>query len=67
MIVRVKLKKDIVIKAGTIFESAPVETVRGRDHVSHIVGFGRDSFGEFAVCVDPHDDPKITKWFEVIE
>ena len=64
---KVRLKKDIVIKAGTVFETAPVKTERiGDGHVAHIFGLSKDTSGEISYCIES-DDPDLQDWFEVLE
>lgn len=60
------LKKDIVIPAGTEFDSVgvAVKTVRTPGmHVRHTIGFGPNTFGELMVG---HEigDPGFDEWFE---
>ncbi|HCY85922.1 MAG TPA: hypothetical protein DHV36_12375 [Desulfobacteraceae bacterium] len=60
-----RLKKDIVIPAGTILGTAPAKTIRhGGDHFECTVGLTDDSFGSFTYCVD---DPALSDWFEDVE
>jgi hypothetical protein len=62
-----RLKKDIVIKAGTIFDTAPKKTTRhGNDHFNCVVGLTNDSAGFFNYCID-EDDKELTEWFEDVE
>lgn len=57
-----RLKKDIVIPAGTILNRAPTKTERvGDDHFDCVVGLTDDSTGFFTYCVD---DPALSDWFE---
>lgn len=63
---RARLKKDIVIKAGTVFEAAPVMTTRDDSHVEHVIGLGKDTAGSLIFSVDKFSDPKIGQWFEIL-
>jgi hypothetical protein len=64
---QVKLKKDIVIKAGTIFYTAPTKVERYDDsHFEHTIGLTDDTSGSLTYYVDK-DDPKIKEWFETID
>lgn len=57
-----RLKKDIVIPAGTIMKQAPSKTERfGDDHFSCTVGLTDDSCGFLEYCLD---DPALSDWFE---
>jgi hypothetical protein len=48
------LLKDIVIPAGTKFETAPLEVSRCHEgHVSHIVGLSKDTSGDLTYYVGP--------------
>jgi len=62
-----KLKKDIVIPAGTVFqccENMVLEAVR--DTYTTSIGLTKDSDGEFVYSIDP-DDPALDDWFEDIK
>jgi len=60
-----RLKKDIIIPAGTIMSQAPRKTVRhGNDHFSCTVGLSPDSSGLFEYCID---DPGLSEFFEDVE
>jgi len=56
------LLQDIVIKAGTVFETAPWKTTRCEDHFSHVIGLTDDTSGDLCYYIDP-DDPKMKEWF----
>lgn len=59
-----RLKKDIIIHAGTIMNIAASKTVRhGQDHFSCTIGLSSDSSGSFEYCID---DPKLDEFFEDI-
>lgn len=64
--VRVKLKKDILIPAGTILDDAPRTLAMCRGHVEAIIGLTDDSSGTMLYFVDP-DDPALDEWFEVLD
>ena len=62
------LKKDIIIKAGTVFSC---EDGRKSSYVTHnysaLVGLTKDSCGEMMYGVDKDDD-KLDEWFmELLE
>ena len=62
-----KLKKDIVIKAGTIFECIDGHTHQyAQDCYSTIFGLGKDSSGEVVYKGILDDDKMREKWFEEI-
>jgi hypothetical protein len=57
------LKKDIVIPAGTIFESAPEKREYWSRHAEYIFDIGPDNCGTVTVPVEPND-PYFSEWFE---
>ena len=57
------LKRDIVIKAGTVFDEAPNFTERTiPGHYMTTVGLTKDSSGDFDYFIDPND-PELEDWF----
>ena len=71
-----RLKKDIVIPAGTIFDDASEEKVRyGDDVIYHTVGLTKNSSGDFFYALDGEEQedgslnlmPELKKWFERID
>ena len=60
-----RLKKDIVIPAGTIFDdNVAIKTARmPNSHVEHILGFGANATGHLVVG---HEigDTEFDEWFE---
>lgn len=63
---QVKLKKDIVIPAGTVFHNAPVRSERSPLHVEHILGLTKDSTGSLIYFLEPLDQT-LAEYFEVLE
>ena len=66
---QVRLLKDIVIPAGTIFNHLPFKSqteICDDEHFEFIVGLTKDSYGTLVYCVDGEDDPEIKKWFEPV-
>ena len=62
------LKKDIVIKAGTVFESIDVHTHTFVAYCySALFGLGKDSSGEIVYKGIGVDDKMREEWFEEIE
>lgn len=59
-IMKVKLLKDILIPAGTIFEQAPTTVRYSSPHAEYIIGFGDDSCGSLIVPIEPESE----EWFE---
>lgn len=61
------LLKDIVIPAGTKFETAPVKTERaGEGHVSAIIAMSPDTSGEIVYFAGPPgsaEREQLTEWF----
>ena len=47
-----RLKKDIIIPAGTIFKKAPTKTERQGNHIDTLFEFNKDSIGFFTCCLD---------------
>ena len=62
MSVRYRLKKDIVIPAGTVFGQAPTKKVMNGPHIEHILGLTKDTSGSLIYALD--DDPSLDEWFE---
>lgn len=65
---RLRLKKDIVIKAGTIMDSAGVAAITKRNpsaFVSHLIGFGPNATGELLIGQEVGDDA-FDQWFEEV-
>lgn len=60
---KVKLLKDIIIPAGTIFNDAPTKTTRCNGHVECLVGLTDDSCGSFVYDM-LSDKENISEWFE---
>ena len=53
------LIKDIVIPAGTVFDSAPSKTERfAGSHIQAIIGLSKDSSGSIEYCLDDMDNEK---------
>ena len=70
---KVRLKQDIVIKAGTVFDTAPVQTVRAIDgFVEHTfaVGDSANTYGSLVYFVgakDTEERKEVSDFFEEIE
>ena len=63
---KVRLKRDILIPAGTILDDAPRRIELCKGHVEHIVGLTKDSAGSLIYFVDP-DDKALAEWFEILD
>ena len=63
---KVRLKRDIIIPAGTIFDDAPRRIDMAPGHVQHIIGLTDDSSGSLIYYFDPRD-PCLGEWFESID
>lgn len=60
------LKRDILIKAGTVFEGAPLKAERyGKGWVEHVIGLSNDSHGSLTYCIERGDDA-LKEWFKII-
>jgi hypothetical protein len=69
---KLRLKKDIVIKAGAIFESVDNETRKYyHDNYGHIFGLTKDTSGEIIYgiygTVNGVLGKQSSKWFEKVE
>lgn len=57
-----KLKKDIVIPAGTEFSAAPKLTRRHSEHLETIIAIGPDNCGSLVIPVE--DDEHFRELFD---
>lgn len=55
------LKKDIVIKKGTLFVPAPYITKRNSEHFETNIGLTKNSCGVFTYCIDEKEE--LEEWF----
>lgn len=63
---KLRLKKQIVIPAGTIFDDSVPESISfGDDTFEHVIGFGKNASGSLFVGAEPHD-AEFQEWFETI-
>jgi len=58
-----RLKKDIVIPAGTIFKEAPLQIQYMEGCYTYSLGLTKDSHGDIIYCVDEADSD-LLEWFE---
>jgi hypothetical protein len=66
---KLKLKRDIVIPAGTVMSSDGVPTKTTRDplaFVAHLIDFGKNATGEIMIGHEV-GDPEFDEWFEVVK
>ena len=64
---KMKLKKDIVIPAGTIFNNCDGCSVHyGEENYETIIGLTENSFGTLVYSMEPMDK-KVSEWFEEVE
>lgn len=62
-----RLRKDIVIPAGTLMRTAPQKTERyGYNHVETTIALTNDMIAEFHVCLELLDD-RLDEYFEFQE
>lgn len=63
-----KLKQDIVIPAGTVFDDiVPIKTVRAPNcHCQYTLGFGANATGHLVVGTEPGDEG-FDEWFEPVK
>lgn len=60
-----RLKKDIIIPAGTRFSSAPTKTERaGPGHIESEFGLSPNSYGTVYYSLDPRSKDDLSEWFE---
>ena len=70
---RVRLKRDIVIKTGTILGAAPLETLRCiplgdspyGGHYQHTIAMGKDNSASLVVFLER--DAETAEWLEPVE
>ncbi|MBL0320235.1 MAG: hypothetical protein IPP74_13245 [Alphaproteobacteria bacterium] len=62
----VRLKKDLIIPAGTIFTPAATKTTRDSSFAQTTIGLTPDTFGEVVYEVWGDDNEKIAEWFEEV-
>jgi hypothetical protein len=62
-----RLKKDLVIPAGTVFNTASVYTERyGEGHVQAVFGLSPNTSGDITYDVSG-DIAELEEWFEVVD
>jgi hypothetical protein len=68
---RFALKKDLVIKAGTVFDGAPVRVEYNYDHYEAIIGLTPDCAGHLVFGLEQLSGgelyPDTQEWFEEVE
>lgn len=68
---RFKLKKDLVIPAGTVFDGAPVRVEYSYDNYEAIIGLTNNCAGHlvFGIEKDAHGElyTDLDGWFEEVE
>ena len=61
-----RLKKDLVIPAGTVFNQAPIKTVNSGRGIEAIIGLSDNTAGSLTYF--PDDDPdEMAEWFEEVK
>jgi hypothetical protein len=58
-----RLRKDLVIPAGTIFGQAPWRTVRNEEHVQASLGLTKNTSGDVIYYIGD-DKEALAEWFE---
>ncbi len=56
-----RLKKAIIIPAGTIFDDSPRKTMRRGEHVDAVIALTSDMTGIFSTALEAGDEKE---WFE---
>ena len=66
---KMRLKKDIVIPAGTVFSGIPRNsgTKYLEDNYESTIGLTKNSFGTLVYCVDRDDAELLKEWFVDVE
>lgn len=60
-----RLKKDLVIPAGTRFSPAPTKTERAGDgHIEAVFGLSANTYGTVYYSLDPAAGDDLSEWFE---
>jgi len=57
------LLKDIVIPAGTVFDTAPSKTTRDSSHYDCTVGLSQNTCGTFTYCIDDDSQGELGEYF----
>ena len=57
------LLKDIVIKAGTVFDTAPAKTEVDDTHFDCVIGLSTNTHGTFTYCIDPDFPGELDEYF----
>ena len=57
------LLKDIVIPAGTVFDTAPHRTERDNSHYDCVIGLSDNTHGTLTYCIDPDYKGEIDGYF----
>ncbi len=69
---RYRLKKDVVIPAGAVFNTAPWKTERSISEepfggaIDTIIGLTKDTSGTFTYALDPMDREALEEYFEPV-
>jgi hypothetical protein len=66
---KMRLKKDLVIKAGTLFVTAPTKTeLYGSGHIEAAFGLSKNTCGvvRYSLDLDEGGDD-LSKWFEPVK
>ena len=58
----VRLKRDIIIPAGTILKPAPLRTSRSDGHFEHLIAIGKDNTATLTVFLQR--DAETAEWLE---
>ena len=57
------LLKDIIIPAGTVFNTAPTKTERDNNHFDCVVGLSDNTWGTMTYCIDPDCKDELAEFF----
>lgn len=61
---QVRLKKDIVIPAGTVFETGPNSRDYGGNNFDHLIAIGKDNTATLTVYFE--SDEETAEWIEPV-
>jgi len=63
----VRLRKDLVIPAGTVFTRAPSVTRRDASFGQATIGLTPDTFGHVEYEIWGDDQKRVAEWFEPVQ
>ena len=61
---QVRLKKDLIVPAGTLLSEAPEHISMASGHYEYVIGMGRDNTARLIVFLER--DPETAEWLEKV-